>query len=109
MKNTEYEGLNPLQVFLLVLVEFGLTTPYDLLSKVGLASGLTSPALKRMNEAGLLTSTPGPRNRLRYALTEYGTAILRNSLHPNAADYWQFVTADIYESLPRGIILAWLV
>ncbi len=98
--------LNPLEIFLLVLVEFGLATPYDLLSKAGLGPGLTSPVLKRLKEAGLLTSTPGPRKRLRYAMTERGKNCLRDNLE--AGDFWHHGQTDIFESLPRSIILAWL-
>jgi DNA-binding PadR family transcriptional regulator len=108
VEHSEIEELNPLQTFLLVLVEFGLTTPYDLLSKAGLGPGLTSPSLKRLERAGLLASTPGPRNRLRYAITAKGAYVLRQSLKPDVANYWQAGQADIFESLPRGIILAWL-
>lgn len=108
MERHESEELSALQIFLLVFVEFGLATPYDLLSKAGLGPGLTSPVLKRLREAGLLTSTPGPRNRLRYALTEKGTDLLRESLKPGESNYWQLGQMDVFESLPRGIILAWL-
>lgn len=108
MEHTEIERLNPLQTFLLVLVEFGLATPYDLLSKAGLGPGLTSPSLKRLEKAGLLISTPGPRNRLRYAVTDLGAHLLRDSLRPGEPNYWKTGKADIFESLPRGIILAWL-
>jgi DNA-binding MarR family transcriptional regulator len=108
MERYEIEELNPLQAFLLALVEFGLTTPYELLSKAGLGPGLTSPSLKRLEQAGLLTSTPGPRNRLRYAVTAKGASLLRASLRPGETNYWRSGQADIFESLPRGIILAWL-
>lgn len=108
MENHESPELNPLQIFLLVLVGFGLATSYDLLSKAGLGTGLTSPALKRLQKAGLLTSTPGPRNRLRYAITEKGAKQLRESVKPGELKYWQLGQMDVYESLPRGIILAWL-
>ena len=108
MEDHEFAELNPLQIFLLVLVELGLATPYDLLSKAGLGPGLTSPALKRLQGAGLLTSTAGPRNRVRYAITEKGADQLRESLKPGMANYWQLGQTDIFESLPRGIILAWL-
>lgn len=108
MEHNEIEELNPLQTFLMVLVEFGLTTPYDLLSQAGLGPGLTSPSLKRLERAGLLVSTPGPRNRLRYTITAKGTYVLRESLRPDAANYWKAGQSDIFESLPRGIILAWL-
>lgn len=101
----EHNELNPLQMFLLLLVDFGLTTPYDLLSKAGLGVGLTSPALKRLEQAGLLTSTPGPRRRVRYAMTEKGETTLMNSVLK--AHFWQYGQTDVFESLPRGIILAW--
>ncbi len=108
MEHDEIEELNPLQTFLMVLVEFGLATPYDLLSQVGLGPGLTSPSLKRLERAGLLVSTPGPRNRLRYGITAKGAYVLRESLGPDAANYWKAGQSDIFESLPRGVILAWL-
>ena len=108
MDNDQFAGLTPLGVFLLALVEFGLSTPYELLSKAGLGTGLTSPALKRMKEAGFLTSRPGPRNRVRYAITKKGANLLRKTLKPGSANYWQLGQTDMFESLPRGIILAWL-
>jgi DNA-binding PadR family transcriptional regulator len=85
-----------------------LTSPYDLLKKAGLGAGLTSPALKRLEKGGLLASTPGPRNRQRYAITEKGTTWLDKTMTSGDASYWQFSRTDSYESLPRGIILAWL-
>lgn len=108
MQVNDVEVLSPLQIFLLALVEHGLTTPYDLLSKAGLGVGLTSPALKRLEAAGLLTSTPGPRKRQRYAITEKGQIRLRESVTSNAPSYWQAGRVDSFESLPRGITLAWL-
>ncbi len=103
-----YDGLNPLQIFLLVLVKFGLTTPYDLLSKAKLGAGLTSPVLKRLEKAGLLSSTPGPRNRLRYAITARGEDALSRNLMLGQTHFWRHGKTDIFESLPRGIVLAWL-
>lgn len=103
-----YDELNPLQIFLLVLVKFGLTTPYDLLSKARLGAGLTSPALKRLEKAGLLSSTPGPRNRLRYVITDEGEDALRGNLMRGQTHYWRYGKTDTFESLPRGIVLAWL-
>jgi DNA-binding PadR family transcriptional regulator len=108
MESYDLNELNPLQIFLLVLVEFGLSTPYALLSKAGMGPGLTSPALRRLKEAGLLTGTSGPRNRVRYAITKKGANLLRESLKSGDANYWQLGQTDMFESLPRGIILAWL-
>lgn len=106
MEQFQFGELNPLQIFLLALVEFGLATPYDLLSKVGLGAGLTSPVLKRLEDRGFVTSTPGPRKRMKYAITETGANELRESF--KLGGYWQFGQKDIFESLPRAIILAWL-
>lgn len=78
--DTQAEELNPLQIFLLAMVKAGLKSPYDLLMKAGLGAGLTSPALKRLEAAGLLHGTPGPRNRTRYAITRDGVEVLRRSL-----------------------------
>lgn len=100
--------LNPLQVFLLVLVEFGIDTPYELLTKAGLGSGLTSPALKRLKDTGFLTSTPGPRNRVQYAITEKGKESVKDHLNAGPEPFWQQGPSDVFESLPRGIILVWL-
>ena len=108
MDRLEIIELNPLQLFLLVLVEFGLGTPYDLLSKAGLGVGLTSPALKRLKEAGMLNSEPGPRNRVRYAITEKGRKTLRENMEVGPPPFWQQGPPDVFESLPRGVILAWL-
>lgn len=108
MDRLEINELNPLQLFLLVLVEFGLATSYDLLSKAGLGVGLTSPALKRLKETWLLTSTPGPRNRVRYAITEEGRKTIRENLEVGPPPFWQQGQTDVFESLPRGVILAWL-
>lgn len=106
MEPFQFGELNPLQIFLLVFVEFGLATPYELMAKVGLGPGLTSPVLKRLEEAGFVKSTPGPRKRLKYAITESGANRLRESFQ--LGDYWQFGQRDIFESLPRAMILAWL-
>jgi DNA-binding MarR family transcriptional regulator len=108
MDRLEIIELNPLQLFLLVLVEFGLATPYDLLSKAGLGAGLTSPALKRLKEARMLNSKPGPRNRVRYDITEKGRKTLRETLEVGPPPFWQQGQTDVFESLPRGVILAWL-
>ena len=66
------------------------------------------PALKRLEEAKLLKSTLGPRKRLRYAMTKEGEKALKENLEAGPAHYWQQGQTDIFGTLPRGIILAWL-
>jgi DNA-binding PadR family transcriptional regulator len=102
------EALNSLQVLLLVFVKFGLTTPYDLMSHAGMSVGLTSPALKRLEQAGLLTFTPGPRKRMRYAITEKGEDKLQVVLESGRKDNWGLGQFDVFESVPRAILLAWV-
>jgi DNA-binding PadR family transcriptional regulator len=100
---------NALQVLLLVFVKFGLTTPYDLISQAGMSVGLTSPALKRMEEAGLITGTLGPRKRIQYALTSDGEKYLKKSLGAGPPYTWLLGSFDIFDSAPRAILLAWAV
>jgi DNA-binding MarR family transcriptional regulator len=107
MKAIEFEDLSQLQVFLLVLVDAGVASPYDLLKKVGLGAGLTSPALKRLEESGVLTSTDGPRNRKKYVLTKKGTEWLDQIMKPGQ-EIWTYGRVNSFDALPRGIILSWL-
>jgi DNA-binding PadR family transcriptional regulator len=101
------EELNPLQALLLVFVKFGLSTPYDLMSQAGMSVGLTSPALKRLEKEGLLTCVSGPRNRMRYSMTEKGEDKLRASLESGQTRQWRLGRFDTFESAPRAIFLAW--
>jgi DNA-binding PadR family transcriptional regulator len=103
----EFKELNPLQVLLSVFVKFGLTTPYDLISQAGMSVGLTSPALRRMEEAGLVTGTLGPRKRMQYGLTEKGEDELRKSLCSGRPYSSLLGSYDTFESAPRAILLAW--
>lgn len=103
----EFRKLNPLQTLLLVFVKFGLPTPYDLISRAAMSVGLTSPGLKRMEEAGLVTSTLGPRKRMEYAVTEKGAEELRKSLGSGRPFSWLLGRYETYESTPRAILLAW--
>lgn len=107
MKDNEFEELNQLQIFLLVLVKSGVASPYDLLKKAGLGAGLTSPVLKRLEQAGALSSSSGPRRRQRYTLTEKGAVWLDAIMKPNQEN-WMHGRVNSFDSLPRGIILSWL-
>jgi DNA-binding MarR family transcriptional regulator len=101
------QGLSPLQIQLLVFVKLGLATPYDLITQAGLSVGLTSPALKRLEEAGLLASTPGSRRSMRYALTEKGEKQLKGALETGGPLSWLIERSGTFDSVPRAAILAW--
>ena len=101
------DDLNQLQVQLLVFVKFGLATPYDLMSQAGMSVGLTSPALKRLEEAGLLTCTLGARKSMRYAITEKGDELLGIALKSGRPTHWRLGRYESFESAPRAILLAW--
>ena len=103
-----FAKLEPLEIFLLVFVKSGLATPYDLLSQIGMGVGTSSPALKRMKEKGLLTCTLGPRNRMQFAMTEDGEKQLRSALDGGPKRYWRHGRRDTFDSLRRGILLAWV-
>ena len=107
MQSIDINGLSQHQVMLLLLVAFGLGTPYDMLSKAGLGVGQTSPFLKKMKGAGILADLEGARNSVRYTLTRLGEEALRRALLP-VGRAQQSLQADLYESLPRAITLAWL-
>lgn len=100
--------LSQLEMLLLVLVKAGIATPYDLLNQFGIGVGTSSPALKRMANNGLLTITPGPRNRMRFAITKDGDGRLRSALNEGPPRYWKHGDRDTFDSLRRLILLAWM-
>src|ERR1035441_2088409 len=97
------QGLSPLQIQLLVFVKLGLATPYDLITQAGLSVGLTSPALKRLEEAGLLASTPGSRRSMRYALTEKGEKQLKGALETGGPLSWLIERSGTLARRPVGL------
>lgn len=58
--------------------------------------------------AGLLSGSPGPRNAMRYAITEAGEKVLRDSLQSRRAKKWFPERHSIFESAPRSVLLACL-
>lgn len=102
------EELNSLQTALLAFAKFGLTTPYDLVSQAGMSVGLTSPAFKRLEEAGLLEGVPGPRKRIEYVLTPKGEDELRSSLESARTNYWRIGRFGTFEAIPRAVLLLWI-
>lgn len=108
MQEAYFEDPNPHHLFLLVLVKHGLATPYDMLSKLGLGVGATSPPLKRLEKAGLLTGTSQPRRSTRYAITEKGEEELRSQIESGRMRHWWIEESYVYRSTPRAMFLSWL-
>lgn len=63
-----------LDLFVLALVQSGMTTTYDLKSKAGLSVGSTSPILARLEEDGLVEAPKAERSRgaRRFSITTAG-------------------------------------
>ena len=68
-----------LDLFVLALIECGVSAPYALQTAAGLSPGATIPALMRLLEAGfVLQGNPGPRGRADYKITVAGRRYLKS-------------------------------
>jgi len=68
---------NDLDLFVLALIESGISTPYELKTTAGLSPGATIPALRRLLEESLiLKGKPGPRGRTGHKITAEGRRYL---------------------------------
>jgi len=69
-----------LDLFVLALIEGGLTTPYELQISAGLSPGATIPALRRLVAGGWASQAkPGPRGRTEHRITAAGRRQLESS------------------------------
>lgn len=72
-----------LELFVLSLIQRGITTPYRLQVSVGLSAGATIPVLNRLKENGFLKcGNPGPRQRMEYEITASGVRHLESEWKP---------------------------
>jgi DNA-binding PadR family transcriptional regulator len=75
-----------LDLFILALIDGGVSTPYELQKAAGLSQGATIPALQRLLEARLVRQgKPGARGRIDYRVTASGKRILRDGWLPLVA------------------------
>ncbi|QNI31163.1 hypothetical protein H7849_18990 [Alloacidobacterium dinghuense] len=66
-----------LDLFVLALIDSGISTPYDLQKMAGLSPGATIPALQRLLDAGCVRQgKPGPRGRTDHKITATGKKLL---------------------------------
>jgi DNA-binding PadR family transcriptional regulator len=72
-----------LDLFILALIDGGVSTPYKLQKAAGLSQGATIPALQRLLEARLVRQgKPGARGRTDYKPTAAGKKLLRDGWLP---------------------------
>jgi DNA-binding PadR family transcriptional regulator len=72
-----------LDLFVLALINGGVSTPYELQKAAGLSQGATIPALQRLLAARLVRQEkPGARRRTDYKATAAGKKLLRDGWLP---------------------------
>jgi hypothetical protein len=73
---------NDLDLFVLALIDSGISTPYTFQKEAGLSQGATIPALQRLFEAGFIRrGKPGPRDKTDCRITIAGKKHLTNGWH----------------------------
>jgi DNA-binding PadR family transcriptional regulator len=69
-----------LDLFVLALIDSGISTPYELQKAAGLSPGATIPALQRLLETGCVRQgKPGPRGRTDHKITPAGKKLLKHA------------------------------
>jgi DNA-binding PadR family transcriptional regulator len=72
-----------LDLFILALIESGVSTPYQFQKAAGLSQGATIPALQRLLDARLVRQAkPGARGRTDYKVSAAGKRFLREGWLP---------------------------
>jgi DNA-binding PadR family transcriptional regulator len=72
-----------LDLFILALIDGGVSTPYELQKAAGLSQGATVPALQRLLEARLVRQgKAGARGRTDYKVSAVGKRLLRDGWLP---------------------------
>src|ERR1700719_1935769 len=70
---------NDLDLFVLALIDSGVSTPYEFQKAAGLSQGATIPALQRLLDARLVRQGRlGPRGRTDYQATAAGKRLLKD-------------------------------
>ena len=72
-----------LDLFILALIDSGVSTPYEFQKAAGLSQGATIPALQRLLEARFVRQgKPGARGRTDYKVSAVGKRLLRDGWLP---------------------------
>lgn len=86
-ENRDKRRRSDLDLFILALIDSGVSTPYELQRAAGLSQGATVPVLRRLHERGmLLAGKAGQRGRTAHRLTAAGLQLLK--------DGWKELIAD---------------
>ena len=94
-----------LDLFVLALIDGGVSTPYELQKAAGLSQGATIPALQRLLEARFVRQgRPGPRGRTDYKVTATGKRLLKNGWLPLIE---AGPTGDIDSDLRVALLALW--
>jgi DNA-binding PadR family transcriptional regulator len=92
-----------LELFILAMVQQGLTTPYELKTRASLSLGSTVPALFRLEKSGLVkASEAGARRSRNFSITAKGT----KALVPGWKEQLTEEHTDL-DSILRVAYLAW--
>jgi DNA-binding PadR family transcriptional regulator len=68
-----------LDLFVLALIDSGISTPYEFQKSAGLSPGATIPGLQRLFAAGFVRQgKPGSRGRTDHSITSAGRKFLKN-------------------------------
>jgi DNA-binding PadR family transcriptional regulator len=75
-----------LDLFVLALIDSGVSTPYELQKAAGLSQGATIPALQRLLEARFVRQgKSGARGRTGYQVSPAGKKLLKDGWRPLVA------------------------
>ena len=95
-----------LDLFLLVLIQVGINTPYRMQTAAGITQGSSLQALKRLSVRKLVrVAAEGPRGRMEFLLTAAGKRWLEKSAPPLANEE---PTGDMDSVLRKGLLVAFV-
>ena len=97
---------NDLDLFVLAVLDSGISTPYDLKQLAGLSPGATIPALRRLiAQKVVVAGKAGARGRLDYKAKAEGRMYLRSawrSIHEIGRNAGPELTAMVFQKSLAG-------
>ena len=104
--NNKIQSLSSLDVFLLALIDSGVTTSYAMREQAGISVGASRPALQRLQNLGLVEhGKTEARNKLVFRLTNRGRGAKKTELSHLMAEYQVNPPSDL-ESIVRIAAIA---